>query len=138
MFFVCCLFVVYHSVRGILVPQPGLDPGPLAVRAQVLTTGPSRNSLKQCCWSITDIHKLQIFKVSSLIRSDIYINPCIITTFRKIICFNTPKSFNLPLEIPPSCLFHPVPKHSIDQFAFSRILYTQVQYIMYTVYTLIS
>ena len=36
-------FFPRHVAHGILVPGPGIEPGPLAVTAHVLTTGPSGN-----------------------------------------------------------------------------------------------
>ena len=41
-YFIFCLFC--HVACGILVPQPGIEPGTVAGKAQVLTTGPPGNS----------------------------------------------------------------------------------------------
>ena len=45
-FFVCFLFVwPYHTACGILVPWPGIEPGPMAVKVPSPNHWPARNSL---------------------------------------------------------------------------------------------
>ena len=41
------LFLFGHEAWGILAPPPGIEPIPLALEGEVLTTGPSRKSLSQ-------------------------------------------------------------------------------------------
>ena len=43
--FFSVLFFFGHEACGILVPQPGIKPAPLAVKGEVLTTGPPGKSL---------------------------------------------------------------------------------------------
>ena len=39
---VLCFVFFGHEARGILVPQPGIEPAPPALEGEVLTTGPPR------------------------------------------------------------------------------------------------
>ena len=43
MFYVLAFFG--HEARGILVPQPGIEPTPPALEGKILTTGPPGRSL---------------------------------------------------------------------------------------------
>ena len=41
---------VGREARGILAPQPGIEPVPPALEGEVPTTGPSGNSLAKLFW----------------------------------------------------------------------------------------
>ena len=52
-FFLMCIthrfyvFLLHHTVCGILVPQPGIEPGPTAVKAYISNAVPSGESLSR-------------------------------------------------------------------------------------------
>ena len=63
-FFIIILFWLYHMAYRILVPQPGIEPGPLGQwKLRVLTTGPSGNSQEifTLIFSSVDAPPLSIF-----------------------------------------------------------------------------
>ena len=49
--FVFYCFWLCHEACGILVPWPGIEPAPSALKGKVLTTGPPGKSLKYIFWS---------------------------------------------------------------------------------------
>ena len=46
-----------HAAYGILVPWPGIEPGPRQWKRGVLTTGPPGNSLSTCTFIYMSVHK---------------------------------------------------------------------------------
>ena len=55
-------FWLYHATCGILVPQPGIEPGSMAVNAQVSTTGPPENYLLRDNLEQLHINCLEMFR----------------------------------------------------------------------------
>ena len=54
-------FWLHHATCGILVPQPGIEPGSMALNAQVSTTGPPENYLLRDNLEQLHINFLEMF-----------------------------------------------------------------------------